>query len=355
MKLFKTLFCALAVSVSCVVANAQTVTEYEEAPYWFAGLKGGIQETPTNYSFSKLIAPAAGLYVGYQFVPQFGMRLDLEGMWNKTGFKPSNTTESFNTLTADIDLLFNITRMIWKNPVVDFSLVLGGGYNYSWNRGDAAKHEYAERMTGVTKSMSSPNFRGGFMVGKKLNRNWAVNLEVDDNVLRHDYNLKNNCNFDHQLTAMVGVTYMWGHKKVAKPEPVREEPAPAPVIVKEEPAPAPVVYKTLEEIRIEVFYDRDDAKIRPSEDAKLRGLSDFIKSHEVGTVIVSGYADVQTGNPAYNQTLSETRAAGIVSLLTDSYGIPASRISSKGYGDTVQPFSENDLNRVVIIEVKEAE
>lgn len=359
MKFFKTLLCALAVLTSVSAATAQTTTdEYEAAPYWFMGVKGGIQGTPTNYDFTKLITPSFGIMAGYQFAPQFGMRLDLQGVSNKTAFKSVDKTCDFNSMTANFDLLFNITRMIWKNPVLDFSVLVGGGYNYSWNRGDAAKYPYNDRMTDVTKTMSSPNFRGGVILGRNINRNWGVNLEVDGNVLADNFNLKNNTKFDYQLTGMVGLVYMWGHKKAAKPEPVREEPAPAPApVVKEpEPAPAPaVVYKAPEEIRIEIFYDRDDAKIRPSEDAKLRGLSDFIKSHEVGTVIVSGYADKETGNPKYNQGLSETRANGIVSLLTETYNIPASRITSKAYGDTVQPFAENDLNRVVIIEVKEAE
>lgn len=370
MKFFKTLFCALAVSVSCLSANAQTVTEYEEAPYWFMGLKGGVQATPTNYDFSKLITPAAGIYVGYQVAPQFGMRLDVQGIWSKTGFRPSNTTENFNTLTADIDLLFNVTRMIWKNPVLDFSVVLGAGYNYTWNRDKAGNHPYEERMAGVTKTMHSPNVRAGVILGKNINRKWGINLEVDANVMEDDYNLKNNTKFDYPLTAMLGVTYMWGHKSVTKPAPVREEPAPAPApvvkeepapapapapVVKEEPAPAPIVYKTPEEIRIEIFYERGNAQIRPSEDAKLRALSEFVKSHEVGTVIVSGYADKQTGSTALNKTLSETRANGIVKVLKENYNIPANRITSKAYGDTVQPYAENDMNRVVIIEVKEAE
>jgi hypothetical protein len=33
-------------------------------------------------------------------------------------------------------------------------------------------------------------------------------------------------------------------------------------------------------------------------------------------------------------------------------GVPAGQIKSAAYGDTVQPFSENDKNRCVIIEGK---
>jgi outer membrane protein OmpA-like peptidoglycan-associated protein len=64
-------------------------------------------------------------------------------------------------------------------------------------------------------------------------------------------------------------------------------------------------------------------------------------------VKISGYADAQTGNQKINQALSEKRTAAIASKLTDA-GIDASRISTDALGDTTQPFSDNDSNRVCI-------
>ena len=84
-------------------------------------------------------------------------------------------------------------------------------------------------------------------------------------------------------------------------------------------------------------------------------MSEFIRTHNVGTVSVKAYADRETGNPTYNQALSERRANTIVEKLTQVYGIPSNRIESRAYGDKVQPFAENDLNRVVIINIKEAQ
>ena len=39
----------------------------------------------------------------------------------------------------------------------------------------------------------------------------------------------------------------------------------------------------------------------------------------------------------------------VVKMLTENYGIAADRISSEAKGDTVQPFAENDKNRVTIL------
>ncbi len=50
------------------------------------------------------------------------------------------------------------------------------------------------------------------------------------------------------------------------------------------------------------------------------------------TVEVSGHTD-RTGNPAANQTLSEARAQAVVAAITKD-GVPAERLSAKGYGAT---------------------
>jgi OOP family OmpA-OmpF porin len=42
------------------------------------------------------------------------------------------------------------------------------------------------------------------------------------------------------------------------------------------------------------------------------------------------------------------RAAKVVNELTTKYGIPADRITSDSKGARVQPFAENDKNRVSI-------
>ena len=46
--------------------------------------------------------------------------------------------------------------------------------------------------------------------------------------------------------------------------------------------------------------------------------------------------------------IAEKRANKIASILEEKYNVPSSRISINSKGDTVQPFAENDQNRVTI-------
>ena len=64
-----------------------------------------------------------------------------------------------------------------------------------------------------------------------------------------------------------------------------------------------------------------------------------------------GYADKATGTPARNMYMSKARAEVVKKKMLE-LGVPAERISASHVGDTVQPFAENDMNRVIICTVK---
>ena len=63
---------------------------------------------------------------------------------------------------------------------------------------------------------------------------------------------------------------------------------------------------------------------------------------------MTGYADAGTGNDKINDRLAAGRADAVVKALKTQYGIAQDRISYDSKGARVQPFAENDLNRVTI-------
>ena len=64
--------------------------------------------------------------------------------------------------------------------------------------------------------------------------------------------------------------------------------------------------------------------------------------------MVTGYADAGTGNNKINDRLAAGRADAVVKSLKSDYGIAESRISYDSKGSRVQPFADNDMNRVSI-------
>ena len=87
------------------------------------------------------------------------------------------------------------------------------------------------------------------------------------------------------------------------------------------------------------------------EDAKLVKLVDFLKSNPDYTVEFVGYADKATGTAARNMYMSKARAEVVKKRMLE-LGVPEDRMKSSYVGDTIQPFAENDLNRVIICTVK---
>ena len=103
--------------------------------------------------------------------------------------------------------------------------------------------------------------------------------------------------------------------------------------------------------KICAFFDLDSAEIGAAEAAKLNDYVQWLKENPAVKIAITGYADAQTGRHAHNLKLSESRVNAVKDYLTKA-GIASDRISSDYKGDTVQPFSENEKNRVVIALVK---
>ena len=104
----------------------------------------------------------------------------------------------------------------------------------------------------------------------------------------------------------------------------------------------------VEPIRRDVFFTINSFKIAQSEEQKVKDIVEYMNKYPAAKVIVTGYADAGTGNDKINDRLAAQRADAVVKALKTTYGIPESRISYDSKGARVQPFSENDKNRVSI-------
>jgi outer membrane protein OmpA-like peptidoglycan-associated protein len=112
--------------------------------------------------------------------------------------------------------------------------------------------------------------------------------------------------------------------------------------------PAPVQAPVIEPIRRDVFFKINSFKIQDSEAGKVKDIADYLNKYPNAKVVVTGYADAGTGNDKINDRLAAQRADAVVKALKEQYSISAGRISYDSKGARVQPFAENDMNRVSI-------
>ena len=336
--------------------------------YSYVEAQGGVQMTATNAPMDKLITPTAALSFGHYFTPAVGARLHVNAWQSKAGII-NGEYYKWNYVTPDLDLMLNLSNIICPGKTHPLNVILlgGVGLNYAWDNDElkALNADPREVPLMWDKNRLSHNLRAGLRLETNPAKPLGLSLEVNANSLDDRFNSKTNDSDDWMFTAMLGVSFHFGHKycqckkspepaPVVKPEP---KPEPKPVVVEKKTEPKPVV-KTekkavvkQEAVKLhkEVFYQiRENTNELPA--SVIKEVADFMKNHKDAKISIVGYADKGTGNAQLNKMYAQKRAQQFKDDLVKKYGCDAARISVDSKGDTVQPFAENDKNRCVIVD-----
>lgn len=103
-----------------------------------------------------------------------------------------------------------------------------------------------------------------------------------------------------------------------------------------------------------VTFELEKARLRPDAKTILGDIVLLLKKYPDMKVEIAGHTD-STGSQAYNQKLSEERAAAVRAFLIES-GVPEAQVSSRGYGE-LEPVADNasyegrELNRRVELRI----
>ena len=367
---------AAAVALLLGVATTATAQDADEYyPHNFISVQGGGQVTLTHYDIMDLFTPQVAVSFGRFFNPKVGARLHVQGFDTKGGFQkdrfPGLTDDvdyTFKAVTGDLDLLMNMSNIINPNRAsqkFNWLLIAGFGVNYGWDfdefkgivNGMKAGNNFYHGPALCGTKHSSYNGRFGTQFEFCPSRSLGISLELDANYKNDVYNLKANYDPDWQIAALVGLTYKFGFKKKAAPvvvlPPVVEEPEPVVIEEKHEPIPKvepkkeepkPIVKE--EPLRETFFYIIRESD--PAPDVTLQKIVDWCNKYPGKTISIKGYADKGTGNPRINVGYAKARAEKVAKALVER-GISRSRMTVESFGDTVQPFAENDRNRCVIV------
>ncbi|MBQ8065820.1 MAG: OmpA family protein [Prevotella sp.] len=378
----------------------QAKTEYVPNPYWYVQVQGGAQYTLGEIDFGDLISPNVQVAIGRQFNPVFGLRLAVNAWQSRAGIDfdkyvysvlandgtktdfvaPAGTTKwKWMYVAPGIDLTFNLSNLFCGyNPtrLFNFSVFVGGGVNIGWDFDKSknvddehllAQHYGHQIEAGIipeniayawTGTKVRAFGRAGIAGDFRLSDQVSLGLEVNANTLSDRYNGKKAGNWDWYFNALAGVkinlgkTYTTRTIEAPKPqeriiektiERVIEKPCP-----EVKPATAQIAEKKAEPFRRDVFFTINSTNPNKEQLNKVKEVAEYLKSHPNAKVEVTGYADIGTGNPKINLSLSQRRAQTVTKLLVNQYKIAASRIKTDWKGDTVQPFVKEVENRVAI-------
>ena len=382
---FKSILLSSLLALGCTAASAQeakTVNVFN--PHGYLQVQIGGQETLGEIGFGDLLSPNVQVGYGYNFNKVVGARVSLNAWQSKAGqeFLGQTYKWKWNYVAPMVDATFNLSNLFCgfnPNRLVNVGVFAGIGANIAWGNDEAAtaqsnmKTAYTNLINSaygtttpeankVAKSDPALSYlwdgskvrltgRVGANVDFRVSERVSLGLEVSANTLNDRYNSKKAGNSDWYFNALVGAKFTLGKtyttKTIPAPKPV--EKIIERIIEKPAPAPAPKVEsKVVEEnFRRDIFFPIGNTNIAKSQTTKIAEIVEYMKENPDAKITLTGYADKGTGSAAFNDKIAARRAQTVYNTLA-AKGVAKSRMIKESKGCRVQPFEENDMNRVTI-------
>ena len=369
----------LLAGLSASAQEQKGTTEYVFEPHWYVNIQPlGVQYTLGEISMGDLMSYNVQAAVGREFNKVIGGRFALNAWQSKAGSKISGVDYKWkwNYIAPTVDITFNLSNLISgvnPNRVFTVGAFAGLGMNIGWGNSEAADVDAILRQTttarwqdddGQIKTDNSYEagldylwdgtkarflLQAGLTGDIKINDKFAVTLEVSANTLSDKYNSKKAKNWDWYFNALAGLKINLGPTYSTKfiPAPEPEIRYVEKIVEKVVEVPAAPAETAAEPLRRDIFFLINKSNIRTSEASKVDDIVAYLNENKDAKVQVTGYADAGTGNDRINDRLAAKRADAVVAALKKA-GISADRISFDSKGARVQPFADNDSNRVSI-------
>ena len=362
---------AMAASVS-----AQTVTESKTFDNFYIGINGGAATKTTGNSWMKNLNPNAGLRIGRNFTPVFGLAAESNAYFSNkplastgTAVRALNTsllgtvnlsnwfggytgeprsfelvglygfgwghlfgnTDAYKKMNHDnltskaaVDFVFNLgTEKAWQfyvEPAIVWALNGDGTQPIEYNINKSS----VQLNAGFVYKFKNSNGTNNFTIAQLRDQAEIDGLNAQINSLRSDLNGKDAqlSNKDRQISDLQKALEECKNKK--------------PVYVK--PATATNLQPT-------VLFRVGQSVVDRSQMPNVEMIAKYMKNHKDAKITIKGYASPE-GPAELNQRLSENRAKNVKNLLVDKYKIAPSRLTVVGMGVTDKLFKEYDFNRV---------
>ena len=346
--------------------------------HWYIQVQGGVGQTVGETSFGSLISPSAAFNFGYRFTPVWGLRAGLSGWQGKGAVLGPTEVYRYSYLQGSVDVTADICGIFSGyragrslSPYLFAGVGVNGGFNNS--EANSLSGRFPEDNLLWTGRSILPAGRFGLGTGIRITDAVHFNVEVNANILGDRFNSKRGSAVDWQLGALAGFTFNIGLKKGRKAEPVPSS-APVPVAVQmpepsepSEPSRPGAAEPSSESVdsaesgepssaksapqfnpvQEDIYFSIGKSVIRPGEKTKLAEVVSLLESYPEAVITVTGHADRATGSAGRNLELSKERARNVAAALMDG-GVSGDRITVLYKGDTENPYSEPECNRVAI-------
>ncbi len=389
MKKFMAALALASLSLGAFAQDANTTEKYSVATNsfwsnWFvqANVAGsafwGNQEVGNGFAKSPLKGFRNNLgfsvAVGKWFTPGLGLRTKFNGIWGRSVVSENKSTNADKYWTISEQVLFNVSNMLC-------------GYNESrvW---DCIPYASVGLDRNMSANTYAPVLGVGLLNEFKINKKWAVNLDINYALSTADYDGHRDllsgakkhddhsfkgliANHDRVLNVEVGVTYNLGKATWSKVPDVdainalhqseldalnaklndanAENARLKNLLDNQKPATTTETVKEYVTTPVSVFFNLGKSKVASKKDlVNVEALAKYAKDNNA-KLLVSGYADSKTGSEATNQKLSQARADVVANELV-KMGVDKTNITTKANGG-VKDLSPVSYNRRATVEV----
>lgn len=373
----KTLLAAAAIAAfGGLSAGAQVMQQPKFFDNWYIGLDGGVVTPMKGQAFFGSMRGAAGLHLGKQITPVFGVGAEALFGVNTSSWKGRmHSSTAFDNSyvgiygTADLFNLFGGYPCHKRPFTIEAVLGAGWGHYYINNGEDMASRRdqnyfatraglnfnfnVTENVTIAIKPSVVWNMGGEFAqsnVGYNINKatfqllaGVTYNFGGFECVRPYDQAQVDALNGDinslrSQLAASDANAAAWQQRADALATELDSCRNRQPQVVRE-------VDNKYNSVRF-VFFRIGSHAITADQTPNVTMIADYMKSHPQSKVVIKGYAS-RDGNYDFNVRLAQARAEAVKNTLMRRYNIPESRIEASGEG-IGNMFDEESWNRVSI-------
>lgn len=375
-KLFFTVTTSLLLSIP-MMGQQRLFEKSQFKDNWYIQLQGGasytFSEAQNKASFGDLITPTVALSLGKNFTPVFGLRLQGSGWQAKSQYMWKDDTYKFNYLQGTVDAMFNLTNLFLpyeKDRMFSLNGFVGLSAVHTMHKNSVDLDGNGQRLDKANMIVPRLGLQADFLVHDNL----SLNLEVSGNLMEDRFNgVKSGRAYDGMLTALAGLTYHFnnrGFNYVDTYDPalldrandqlnkLRQDLASKDGKISQLEADLAKKPQTIiqeKEVEVEevlmnavVVFKIGKSDLQDNQEINIFNAAKFFQDNPNYNCVITGYADKATGNPTLNQKLSERRAEAVAKVMIEKFGISPTRITTRGSGDTEQPFQNDAWNRVAI-------
>lgn len=375
----KTLIAAAAAVLATAGASAQVIEEPSFFDNFSIGLDGGVTTPMHNNAFFGSMRGVAGLHIGKQITPVFGVGVESAFTVNTSSWKgmPHSSTAFDNSYvglygTADLFNLFGGYKCGVRPFTIEALLGAGWGHDYYAESDGVDDWNYFATKVGLNFNF---NVTEHLTIAVKPSIVWNMNGNYEQsatayNINKATFNLMAGVSYrfgdgfpcvrpydqaqvdelNGQINALradlatsVANADAWQTKANALATELQACQNRKPEVVKE-------VTNQFNSVRF-VFFRVGSSKVTSDQMPNVEMIADYMNQNPKSKVVIKGYASPE-GNYDFNVKLARSRAESVRDVLIRRFKIAADRITAEGEG-IGNMFEVDSWNRVSICTLEE--